>query len=74
MCKWNFGFSLEFPEKTYELYAPNRKEREKWVEVLGTIAEMNAKSIELETMSPFEYMQEKEIAKTKPTVEEESKV
>ena len=33
-CKWNFGFMLKFPEKTYELYAPTRKEREKWVEVL----------------------------------------
>ena len=40
-CKWNFGFSVEFPEKTYELYAPTRKERDKWVEVLGAIAEMN---------------------------------
>ena len=40
-CKWNFGFSVEFPEKTYELYAPTRKERDKWVEVLGAIADMN---------------------------------
>ena len=60
MCKWNFGFSLEFPEKTYELYAPTRKEREKWVEVLSTIAEMNSKSIKLDTMSPLEYLAEKE--------------
>ena len=61
-CKWNFGFSLQFPEKTYELYAPTRKEREKWVEVLSTIAEMNAKSINLNSLSPFEYLREKETA------------
>jgi len=30
-CKWNFGFSLEFVEKKYELYTPTRKERDTWV-------------------------------------------
>ena len=60
MCKWNFGFSLEFPEKTYELYAPTRKEREKWVEVLSTIADMNSKSISLDAMSPLEFLAKKE--------------
>jgi hypothetical protein len=39
---WNFGFSLELVERTYELYAPTRKERDKWVLVLGAIAEMNS--------------------------------
>ena len=60
-CKWNFGFSLQFPQKTYELYAPTRKEREKWVEVFSAIAEMNSKSIMLNSMSPFEYLHEKQI-------------
>jgi hypothetical protein len=41
-CMWNFGFSLELVERTYELYAPTRKERDKWVLVLGAIAEMNS--------------------------------
>ena len=61
-CKWNFGFMLKFPEKTYELYAPTRKEREKWVEVLQIVAEMNTKSISLDSMSPFDYLREKEAA------------
>ena len=56
MCKWNFGFALEFPEKTYELYAPTRKDRQKWVEILSTIAEMNKESYKLNSMSIFDYM------------------
>ena len=60
LCKWTFGFTLEFPEKTYELYSPTRRERDKWVEVLSAIAEMNMKSIRLEAMSPFDYIQERD--------------
>ena len=59
-CKWNFGFVLEFAEREYELYAPTRKERDKWVEVLGAVAEMNLKSIGLNTMSPLEYLKKGE--------------
>lgn len=43
-------------DKEYELYAATRKDREQWVKVLGTIAEMNRQGIELE--NPFEYIKE----------------
>lgn len=55
-CKWNFGFELEFNDRTYELYSPTRKERDWWVQVLGAIAEMNFKSIQLSSQTPIEYI------------------
>ena len=30
-CKWNFSFELDMSDRTMELYAPNRLDREKWV-------------------------------------------
>ena len=53
-CSWNFAFKLGFVDKEYELYAPTRKDREQWVKVLGTLAEMNRQGIELE--NPFGYI------------------
>lgn len=40
-CAWNFPFKLSFRDKEYEMYAPTRGDRDQWVKVLGTIAEMN---------------------------------
>ena len=40
-CQWNFPFSLQFQDKEYELYAPTRNDREQWIHILSTIAEMN---------------------------------
>ena len=42
-CSWNFPFTVTFNEKEYELYAPNKQERDQWVNILGAIAEMNKK-------------------------------
>lgn len=39
-CRWNFGFKLVFREKTYELYAPTRSDRDQWVRTLQSLAEM----------------------------------
>lgn len=58
-CSWNFPFSLKFTDRIYELYAPTRNDRDKWLKILGAIAEMNKNSIDLELMTPFEYLQEK---------------
>ena len=58
--KWNFGFQVEFQgERSYELYAPTRHERDKWVQILGAIAEMNSKQLSLESMTPIEYLCQK---------------
>ena len=40
-CSWNFAFKLQFEEKEYELYAATRSDRDQWVKILGTVAEMN---------------------------------
>ena len=40
-CQWNFPFLMAFEDKEYELYAPTRNDREQWVHILSTIAEMN---------------------------------
>ena len=41
-CEWNFAFKLEFSDgKVYELYSPNRKDRDKWVKIISIIVEMN---------------------------------
>ena len=55
-CKWNFAFLLSFREKTYELYAPTRSDRDEWVKTFSTISEMNSKGIKLDTCKPFEYI------------------
>lgn len=70
-CSWNFAFRLVFADKEYELYAATRKDREQWVKVLGTIAEMNRQCAELG--SPFEYQQEQERKQMK-MLEEEQKL
>jgi len=57
-CSWNFPFKLIFKEKEYELYAPSRGDREKWIYILGTIAEMNNQGVKLESMTPFDYISE----------------
>ena len=60
-CQWNFAFQITFKDKTYELYAPTRKDREQWVEAFQTIAEMNKKGIKLQTMKPFDYVRNKQL-------------
>ena len=71
-CNWNFPFNVSFEEKTYELYAPTRADREQWVHILGAIAEMNQEGVKLEGMTPFDYIKEKELVKQR--VIEESKM
>ena len=33
ICPWNFSFELQLTDRSLELYAPNRIERDKWVRV-----------------------------------------
>ena len=40
MCKWNFNFELDLTDRTVELFAPTRKDRDKWVMTFKIIAEM----------------------------------
>ena len=40
-CSWNFAFELELSDRSLELYAPTRIDREKWVNLFQTVAEMN---------------------------------
>ena len=68
-CSWNFAFILTFRDKAYELYAPTRADRDHWVKILKTIAEMNTK-LRLDTRNPIEYLKEQ---KTKDGTEEETK-
>ena len=71
-CSWNFPFKLEFKERTYELYAPTRGDRDQWILMLGTIAEMNSQGVKLESTTPFEYLAEQE--EKKKRLLEESKM
>ena len=71
--KWNFGFQLEFPEKTYELYTPTRKERDKWVQILAAIAQMNRLSVALDSMTPLEYLVQDAQRQEQEQLEEQKK-
>lgn len=57
-CQWNFPFHLAFADKEYELYAPTRTDRDEWIHILSTLAEMNRQGVKLESMSPFDYIRE----------------
>ena len=57
-CSWNFAFSLAFHDKEYELYAATRNDREQWIKILGTIAEMNRQGVDLTDTNPLEYIKE----------------
>ena len=54
-CSWNFPFTLSFTDNEYELYAPTRSDRDKWILILSTIAEMNRQGVKLESMTPSEF-------------------
>ena len=67
-CSWNFGFKLIFADKQYELYAATKKDRDQWIKVLGTLAEMNRQNVQLE--NPFDYLKGQE-KQAKKMIEEE---
>ena len=67
-CPWNYCFILETMDRTMELYAPTRKDREKWVHMFNMIIDMNKQNIGTSTMSPFVYeMQKKYLVLDKNT-------
>ena len=49
------------------MYAPTRNDREQWVKILSTIAEMNQNGIRLAGTTPFDYIRQKEIKKDEET-------
>ena len=54
ICKWNFSFELELTDRTLELYAPTRIDREKWVMMFKIIVEMNDRMIKpTNTLTPL---------------------
>ena len=55
VCIWNYGFSLETVERNMELFAPTRKDREKWTHLFDLIVDMNQNNIGTASMSPFVY-------------------
>ena len=58
-CPWNFPFILSFKEKEYELYAASRADRDKIVQVLAAIGQMNAQGIEANKhLTPMEWLEE----------------
>ena len=57
-CKWNFSFELEMSDRTMELFAPTRLEREKWVKVFKAISEMNDKLISPKKVNPLKFLQQ----------------
>ena len=59
-CGWNFAFSLEFSDRTYELYAPTRADRDEWVRILGAVAEMNKTGVDVSGVSPHDFLLEKQ--------------
>ena len=69
-CSWNFAFNLVFSNgRDYELYAPTRGDRDMWVKILSTIAEINRQGLSLQDQNPIDYMKEQEM-KTKAELEE----
>ena len=40
-CTWNFNFLLELNDRSMELFAPTRQDREKWMMIFNLIIEMN---------------------------------
>ena len=55
-CSWNFAFTLTFIDKEYELYAATRTDRDHWVKILNTIAEINREGIKNEGCNVLEYL------------------
>lgn len=40
-CPWLFQFNLITTERTYELYAPNRTDRDYWLRIFNIIIQIN---------------------------------
>ena len=59
-CGWNFALSLEFSDRTYELYAPTRADRDEWVRILGAVADMNRQGVDIQGISPHDYLTEQQ--------------
>ena len=55
VCIWNYGFVLETVDRSMELFAPTRKDRDKWIHVLNLIVDMNHNNFGTSSMSPFVY-------------------
>ena len=51
---------LTFKHEEYELYCPSRADRDQWVRMFDSIAEMNKNCTSAEHMTPFEWLDEKE--------------
>ena len=61
LCVWNFCFELEMNDRSMELYAPTRQDREKWVMLFKLLSEMNERLISTRTMSPLEFQKQLEL-------------
>ena len=61
---------LRFPDKEYELYSPTRNDREQWVHLLSTIAQMNREGVKSEVLTPFQWLREKELKAQKLEAEQ----
>ena len=59
-CVWNFCFELELSDRTMELFAPTRMDREKWVEIFNLICEMNDRLISTKSLTPLAFKAQKE--------------
>ena len=71
-CIWNFGFELELNDRSLELYAPNRQERERWVTLFRILSEMNERLVSAAKINPFDFKEEEKLSKVQKT--EEAKV
>ena len=54
-CAWNFNFELDFSDRSMELFAPTRQDREKWMMIFNLIIEMNEKLISTKLITPLSY-------------------
>ena len=69
MCKWNYNFEIDLTDRTMELFAPTRKDREKWVMIFKIIAEMNDKLISTKTLTPLVYRKQQQEIEDKNAAE-----
>ena len=59
-CPWNFNFQLETSDRSMELFAPTRQDRDKWMMIFNLIIEMNEKLISTKLITPLSYKKQQE--------------
>lgn len=54
-CPWLFEFRLETTDRSFNLFAPTRLDRDHWVKIFSILVDMNKASVSTKEINPFEF-------------------